>query len=139
MPLHTVTQIGSLVEMIGPIAEDAAVEPVLEELILALLDIYETLRQCDPDGAVSGHLGYKYDKAVKKIIKKDWQHALEHLKGKVSCHVMAMVLYDRYKQWDLMQVIHDHQGAVLRKEGSVRIRDGGEAAEGRVALTLLSQ
>jgi len=97
-------EIGSLVAMIGSIPEDGAVEPILTELVFSLLRVYETLRQCDPDGAISMHLAHKYDKSVKKQLKRDWEDAKTKLKNDVCSHVMALVLYDRYKQWNMQQV-----------------------------------
>eukprot|EP00966_Prymnesium_polylepis_P132658 3066978-Prymnesium_polylepis.1 len=112
-------EIGSLVAGVGGVPEDGAVEPILRELIIALNKVYETLRQCDPDGMVTQQLKHKYEKSVKKQLKHDWAEALVRLKNEVSCHVMGIILYDRYKQWNMRQALTGDK--VMRKMSTRRL------------------
>lgn len=105
---------GSLIDMAAGVVEDGVSGLLFKEIAIVLIKIYETLRQCDPGGYIAQHLGHRYEKEVKKQLKTDWKEQLQRLKNEVACHVMGIVLYDRFKQWGLKQVMHD-QGQLVKR------------------------
>ena len=50
---------------------------------------------CDSDGYIAQQLSYKYDKALKKLLKLDWKEQRLRLKNAVATNVMGLVLFDR--------------------------------------------
>jgi len=99
--------IASLVRLAADAPEEPSSEPLVVSLLYAMIDVYETLRQCEPSGYVSQQLGYKYDKTLKKMLKADWEEQKERMRNAVSTHVMGLVLYDRFKKHGLRKLMND--------------------------------
>ncbi len=105
-------EINGIVSLASQAPEESSTEPMLHSLLLALIDVYETLRMCEPDGFIQAQLGYKYEKKLGRLLSQDWEEQLEKLKEAVVTHAMELVLYERFKTFGLKKLMHDcHLGA----------------------------
>lgn len=66
-----------------------------QELCKTVVHIYETLRQCEPNGYITKQLEHRYEKKLKKLLVSDWEDNLAQLRNEVSTHVMALILHNR--------------------------------------------
>ena len=88
-------EVSSLVRLASVAPETPETEPMIKGLLYSLIDVYESLRMCDSDGYIAQQLSYKYDKALKKLLKLDWKEQRLRLKNAVATNVMGLVLFDR--------------------------------------------
>jgi len=72
---------------------DAVVSGHHRAILYALMAVYETLRQSEPNGYLTRQLEYRYDKKLRKLLRADWEATLADLKNDVSTHVMELTLY----------------------------------------------
>jgi len=119
--------IASLVRLGASAPEEPSSEKHITDLLYSLIDVYETLRQNEPSGYISCQLSYKYDKALKKVLKKDWEEQLERLKNNIATHVMALVLYDRYKKHGLKRLMAKSCSQTAAKHGRRAPPQGSES------------
>ena len=64
-------------------------------VVLSLYKMYETLRQCEPEGYVSRQLGHRYDKAFKAKLKRDWAQRLVAMRDELAASVIGMLVFAR--------------------------------------------
>jgi len=74
---------------------DGRADAAVKQMLYTLHEIYESLRQCEEGGYVHLQLSYKYDKALRKQLKADWEGRLAELKEKMATSVMTIVLLER--------------------------------------------
>lgn len=79
--------------------QDASI-PMVRSILYALYRIYETIRQCAPEGFVSKQLQQKYAAEHRKQLKNDVATHAEMLKDEIATNVMAIVLYNRQQGLD---------------------------------------
>ena len=64
-------------------------------LLYALVEVYETLKQCEPGGYITKQLAHKYDKKLRRLLNDDWEARFEALHNDLSVQVMSMLLHQR--------------------------------------------
>ena len=64
-------------------------------MVLSLYKMYETLRQCEPEGYVSRQLGHRYDKPFKAKLRQDWTQRLTAMRCELSACVIGMIVFGR--------------------------------------------
>ena len=64
-------------------------------ILMALLKVYETLRQCDEGGFISRTLAHKYDKPVRALLRQEWAQQVAVLKLDISTHAMELLIHAR--------------------------------------------
>ena len=64
-------------------------------LLYALVEVYETLKQCEPGGYITKQLAHKYDKKLRRLLNDDWERALRGAQQHLSVQVMSMLLHQR--------------------------------------------
>jgi hypothetical protein len=60
--------------------------------------VRETLRQCEPDGVVTAHLGAKYEKPLRQLLKREWSARQQALRDAVATRAAALLLYQEYRE-----------------------------------------
>jgi len=124
------------------VSEDAVVAPMVRALLSSLIDVYESLRQCAPNGYVARQLEYHYKKSLRRTLRNDWMAQLARLKEGVATSAMRLVLYGRFKQFKLRKQMLEARAGMLktRRARSFRYRmqlqrqaDEREANSGRGA------
>ena len=68
---------------------------VVRSLLTGLVDMYETLTQCESDGYIARQLNAKYEKGLKQLLRNDFAEQLARLKNRLASDVMGLVLYER--------------------------------------------
>ncbi|KAL1514487.1 hypothetical protein AB1Y20_003586 [Prymnesium parvum] len=69
--------------------------PLVKNILWTLFNIYETIRQSEPDGFITRQLAFKYKKDVRRQLKEDFENRLLDLKNEIASTVMNMVLQNR--------------------------------------------
>lgn len=118
-------------------AEDPVVVPTATLLLEALISVYESLRQCGPEGHVTRQLGYRYEKSLRRLLRSDWDARFARLKEGVAMHAMELVLYSRFKQYELPTRAHQAADKVsflsarrdAKRKSSFKHRQALEARE----------
>ena len=97
-----------------PVPEDATTTPMLRALLHTLVDVQETLHQCEPGGYITMQCQEKYGRALRQRPRREGREQQERLKDRVATQALSMVLYEQYRTHGLVQAVHD-AGAGLRK------------------------
>ena len=70
--------------------------PMMKALLGKLLDLHETLRQCQEGGVVAHQLtAAHYEKWLTERLREDWAEQLRRLKEHLATEIMNVVLYER--------------------------------------------
>ena len=69
--------------------------PHVRRILHTLFDIYETLRQCEPDGFITRQLKQRYDSSVKELLQREHSAQLESMRNDLATQVMSMELVTR--------------------------------------------
>lgn len=65
----------------------------LMSLLTGLIDLYETLLQCDEDGYIARQIGtFSYDERTERQLRSDWQGRLRRLKERVKIDVICFLV-----------------------------------------------
>jgi len=71
----------------------ASLRRFVRGIIAVLFEVYETLRQCEPEtGYITCQLAHKYEKPLKKRLKEEWGDQMERMREDIASHVANMVL-----------------------------------------------
>ena len=70
---------------------EISTERELHSILYTLIEVYETLRQCEVSFHVSSHMQYRYAKSVKSKMKEEWEQRLAQLTEQIGEQVMSMV------------------------------------------------
>ena len=84
-----------LVRLASGARETDETRPMVRSLLTGLVDMYETLTQCESDGYIARQLNAKYEKGLKQLLRNDFAEQLARLKNRLASDVMGLVLYER--------------------------------------------
>lgn len=74
---------------------DEGTTPFVRQIIHTLLELFETMRQAEPEGYITRMLNGRYSKATKRHLRKVWKRRLEGLREELATSVNSMVLHNR--------------------------------------------
>jgi hypothetical protein len=78
-------------------AENDETRPMVRSLLAGLIEVYESLVQCDEDGYIARQLNAKYERGLKQLLRDDWAEQMARLKNRIASDMMGLVLYERLK------------------------------------------
>jgi len=92
------SEIAMLVDLASATVEDEVTRPMVSSLLAGLVDVYESLVQCEEDGYVARQLEAKYEKGLKQLLRHDWEEQMGRLRNRLATDAMGLVLYERLKR-----------------------------------------
>jgi len=92
------SEIAMLVDLASATEEEEVTRPMVSSLLAGLVDVYESLVQCEEDGYVARQLEAKYEKGLKQLLRHDWEEQMGRLRNRLATDAMGLVLYERLKR-----------------------------------------
>ena len=90
-------EVAMLVDLARQSVEDDATRALIRSLLTGLIDVYESLVQCEEEGYIARQLNAKYEKGLKLLLRRDWEEQMLRLRNRLATDVMGLVLYERLK------------------------------------------
>lgn len=84
---------------------DEATTPLVRKIIHTLHEIFETMRQCEPEGYITRVLSARYTKATKRHLRAVWKRRLHGLKEDLATSVNSMILHNRQQGIEQMALL----------------------------------